>query len=124
MNISLFFQILFFNPQICRDECEILEYDLCQRELAIARTQPMIHHQLVLPDCHELPVISTTASYNCVRLGMPSVSGQQLIKPHSCYKEDGHDYRYDPSDEEKVKPTYLDFSVSLFLPFQGHCECD
>ena len=108
--------------QICRDECEILEYDLCQRELAIARTQPMIHHQLVLPDCHELPVISTTASYNCVRLGMPSVSGQQLIKPHSCYKEDGTDYRYGGSRTKlstplhEVKRSSLRY-VSMFRRF-------
>ena len=47
--------------QICRDECEVLEYQLCQKELAIARSQPMISHQLVLPDCKELPVIGWVA---------------------------------------------------------------
>ena len=53
--------ISFILFQICRDECEVLEYQLCQKELAIARSQPMISHQLVLPDCKELPVIGWVA---------------------------------------------------------------
>ena len=70
--------------QICRDECEVLEYQLCQKELAIARSQPMISHQLVLPDCKELPVIGSADNYNCVRLGMQH--SNSLLKPHSCYR--------------------------------------
>ena len=77
--------------QICRDECEVLEYQLCHKELAIARSQPMISHQLVLPNCTELPVIGSTENYNCVKLGMPAMN--QLIRPHSCFREDGSDYR-------------------------------
>ena len=69
--------------QICRDECEVLEYQLCQKELAIARSQPMISHQLVLPDCKELPVIGSADNYNCVKLGMQHNS---LLKPHACYR--------------------------------------
>ncbi|QQP41341.1 Tyrosine-protein kinase receptor, partial [Caligus rogercresseyi] len=41
-------------------------------------------HQLVLPDCKELPVIGTSGNYNCVRLGIPGVT--QLIKPHGCFR--------------------------------------
>ena len=80
---------MFF--QICRDECEVLEYKKCPKELAIARSQPMISHQLVLPDCQELPVIGSPDSHNCVRLGMPGIN--HLIQPHSCFREDGSDYR-------------------------------
>ena len=77
--------------QVCRDECETLEYDLCSQELAIARAQPMINHQLVLPVCAELPVVGSTLSYNCVRLGIPHVT--KLIRPHGCYVADGQGYR-------------------------------
>ena len=77
--------------QVCRDECETLEYDLCSQELAIARAQPMINHQLVLPVCAELPVVGSTLSYNCVRLGIPHVT--KLIRPHGCYVDDGAGYR-------------------------------
>ncbi|CAB4068987.1 ROR1 [Lepeophtheirus salmonis] len=77
--------------KICRDECEVLEYDTCHKELAIVKGQPMLNHQLVLPDCKELPVIGTSGNYNCVRLGIPGVV--QLIKPHGCYVGNGGDYR-------------------------------
>ena len=48
--------------------------------------------QLVLPDCKELPIVGSSQSYNCVRLGMPNVS--QLIRPHSCYTDNGQEYRF------------------------------
>ena len=51
----------------------------------------MINHQLVLPVCHELPVVGSTLSYNCVRLGIPHVT--KLIRPHGCYVDDGAGYR-------------------------------
>ena len=55
---KLIFGLLF---QICRDECDVLEYDLCHKELAIVRDQPMLSHQLVLPDCGSLPVIGSSS---------------------------------------------------------------
>jgi len=77
--------------KICRDECEILEHDVCQSELQIAKRHPLLGHQMVLPDCEELPPIGSRESENCVKLGFPLA--QQLIKPHSCYRDFGTDYR-------------------------------
>ena len=102
---------LFPQFQVCRDECEILEYDVCRKELEIARSQPMINHQLVLPDCQQLPVVGSTESYNCVRLDMPHVA-RQLIKPHSCFAGNGHDYRGTVSMTQSgltCKPWHLSF---------------
>ena len=110
--------MMFFIFQICRDECEVLEYSLCHRELEIARAQPLISHQLVLPDCAELPVVGATASYNCVRLGLPQLSDRnQLLKPHSCYAGDegGKGYRGTASvtrSGRTCKPWYLTFTRS------------
>lgn len=71
----------------------------------------MIHHQLVLPECQELPQISTPESYNCVRLGIPHVN--QLIKPMMCYNGDkGTDYRGTVSVTQSgltCKPWHLTF---------------
>ena len=113
--------------QICRDECEVLEYQLCQKELAIARSQPMISHQLVLPNCKELPVIKTTQSYNCVQLGMPALT--HLIRPHSCYKDDGSDYRGTVSVTKSgttCKPWHLSLDGAGFNSIElvgGHNYC-
>ena len=77
--------------KICRDECEILENDVCQNELAIAKRHPLLGHQMVLPDCEELPPIGTRESEQCVKLGFPLAN--ELIKPHTCYKGKGQEYR-------------------------------
>ena len=48
--------------KICRDECEILEHDVCRAELAIAKRHPLLGHQMVLPDCEQLPPIGSRES--------------------------------------------------------------
>ena len=57
--------------KICRDECEILEHRVCKAELAIARTHPLLGHQMVLPDCEALPPVGSRESRDCVKLGFP-----------------------------------------------------
>ena len=119
--------LILLSLQICRDECEVLEYQLCQKELAIARSQPMISHQLVLPDCKELPVIGSTDNYNCVRLGIPELT--QLIKPHACYRDDGSDYRGTVSVTKSgltCKPWHLSLDSDGFNSIElvgGHNYC-
>ena len=77
--------------KLCRDECEVLEQDICKTELAIAKSHPMIGHQMGLPECGELPPIGSRASHNCVKMNIPNIG--QLIKPHSCYTDSGEEYR-------------------------------
>ncbi len=77
--------------KLCREECEVLESRICRKELAIARQYAALEKQLVLPECPESPPVGSPESANCVRVGISEV--RQLIKPHSCYKGDGGDYR-------------------------------
>ena len=77
--------------KICRDECEILEHRVCKAELAIARTHPLLGHQMVLPDCEALPPVGSRESTDCVKLGFPV--GEKLVQPHSCYQGSGSEYR-------------------------------
>lgn len=57
--------------QLCRDECEALENDLCHTEYTIARSNPMILMQLELPTCHLLPRSDTPDAASCMRIGVP-----------------------------------------------------
>lgn len=57
--------------QLCRDECEALENDLCHAEYTIARSNPMILMQLELPSCHLLPRTGSPDAASCMRIGVP-----------------------------------------------------
>ena len=77
----------------------------------------MLNYQIVLPDCNKLPVIGM--DNNCVRLGMPSVT--QLIKPHSCFVENGEDYRGTVSMSESGR-TCQPWHSSFNHRFGAHVE--
>lgn len=57
--------------ELCRDECEVLENDLCRQEYNIARSNPLILMQLQLPKCEDLPRPDTLEAANCIRIGVP-----------------------------------------------------
>lgn len=77
--------------KMCREECEVLEDQICKKELGIAKQHALLGRQMVLPDCKELPPIGSPETANCVRIGIPHTN--QLILPHTCYNNLGKDYR-------------------------------
>lgn len=80
--------------QLCRDECEALDNDLCHAEYTIARSNPMILMQLQPPICHLLPRPGTPESASCMRIGVPPEKlGSYSPSDHSCYNGSGADYR-------------------------------
>ncbi|KAM9821219.1 tyrosine-protein kinase transmembrane receptor ROR2 [Neosynchiropus ocellatus] len=80
--------------QLCRDECEALENDLCHTEYTIARSNPMILVQLKLPSCHLLPRPGTAEAASCMRIGVPAEKlGAYSPTDQSCYNGSGADYR-------------------------------
>lgn len=80
--------------QLCRDECEALENDLCHAEYTIARSSPMILMQLQLPNCHLLPRPGTPEAASCMRIGVPPEKlGSYSPSDHSCFNGSGADYR-------------------------------
>ncbi|XP_037894224.1 tyrosine-protein kinase transmembrane receptor Ror [Glossina fuscipes] len=70
--------------RICRDECELLENELCQKEYAIAKRHPVIGEKLPLEECSRLPQHS-----DCSSMGITI----DLDPTQSCYWEDGSGYR-------------------------------
>ncbi|XP_030049460.1 tyrosine-protein kinase transmembrane receptor ROR2 [Microcaecilia unicolor] len=76
--------------ELCRDECEVLENDLCKQEYNIARSNPLILMQLQLPNCEELPLPERPEASNCMRIGIPA---EKLNRYHQCYNGSGTDYR-------------------------------
>ncbi|KAG8455369.1 hypothetical protein GDO86_001532 [Hymenochirus boettgeri] len=76
--------------ELCRDECEVLENDLCRQEYNIARSNPLILMQLHLPNCEELPLPESPEAANCMRIGIPV---EKLNRYQQCYNGTGLDYR-------------------------------
>ncbi|XP_051539215.1 tyrosine-protein kinase transmembrane receptor ROR2-like [Myxocyprinus asiaticus] len=76
--------------QLCRDECEALENNLCNAEYTIARSNPLILMQLELPACNQLPHPGSPEAASCIRIGVPP---QYSPPDHSCYNGSGANYR-------------------------------
>lgn len=51
--------------RICREDCELLENELCQKEYAIAKRHPTIGLKLPLEDCWDVP-----EDEDCLRMGI------------------------------------------------------
>lgn len=58
--------------QVCRDECEVLESNICRMEYSIAKRHPLLGQQQILPVCEDLPPIGSKESETCMRLGIPN----------------------------------------------------
>uniref|UniRef100_A0A8C4QQU9 receptor protein-tyrosine kinase n=1 Tax=Eptatretus burgeri TaxID=7764 RepID=A0A8C4QQU9_EPTBU len=79
-------------PQrLCRDECDILENDLCRTEFVLARSNPSLLLRLRLPDCGALPVAPDPQESTCVRVGIPLA--ELINRGHNCFNETGIAYR-------------------------------
>ncbi|XP_034003659.1 inactive tyrosine-protein kinase transmembrane receptor ROR1 [Trematomus bernacchii] len=76
---------------LCKDECEILENDLCKTEYIMARSNPIILKRLKLPNCEDLAAFDSPEAGNCLRIGIPMA--EPINKNHKCYNNSGANYR-------------------------------
>ncbi|RVE46142.1 hypothetical protein evm_009216 [Chilo suppressalis] len=70
--------------RVCKQDCEILENELCQTEYAIAKRHPHIGRQLTLEECHNLPEDDP----DCLKIGI----GPVMVSDDECYWENGSGY--------------------------------
>lgn len=72
---------------LCKDECEILENDLCKTEYIIARSNPIILKRLKLPNCEDLAASDSPEAANCLRIGIPMaepINKSKMCSPAEC----------------------------------------
>ncbi|XP_068632434.1 tyrosine-protein kinase transmembrane receptor Ror [Battus philenor] len=70
--------------RVCKQDCEILENELCQTEYAIAKRHPHIGPQLNLEECQDLPEDDP----GCLKIDIGAV----MVSDDECYWEDGSTY--------------------------------
>lgn len=58
--------------QVCKDECEMLQTNVCQLEYTLAKKHSSIAQANILPSCDNLPAIESHQSNQCIRLGVPN----------------------------------------------------
>jgi receptor tyrosine kinase-like orphan receptor 1 len=76
--------------RICKEDCLLLETELCSKEYAIAKRHPVIGKTLELEECEFLPNETEASSRNCLELG---VYHESVNKDDTCYWDDGELYR-------------------------------
>ncbi|XP_050525868.1 tyrosine-protein kinase transmembrane receptor Ror-like isoform X2 [Daktulosphaira vitifoliae] len=69
---------------ICREDCELLENDICSQEYAIAKKHHLLGRVVPLPNCSSLP------ETNCFELG---IEKPEVNKDETCYWRLGNAYR-------------------------------
>lgn len=70
--------------RVCKQDCEILENELCQKEYAIAKRHPHIGQQLTLEECQDLPENDP----ECLKIDIGAV----MVSDDECYWENGSGY--------------------------------
>ncbi|RZC33210.1 tyrosine-protein kinase transmembrane receptor Ror-like [Asbolus verrucosus] len=76
--------------RICKEDCLLLETELCSKEYAIAKRHPVIGQTLELEECQLLPNETEQSSKNCLSLG---VDHESVNKDDTCYWDAGELYR-------------------------------
>lgn len=60
--------------RICKEDCLLLETELCSKEYAIAKRHPVLGKTLQLEECQFLPNETESSSRNCLELGVDNES--------------------------------------------------
>ncbi|KAK9739895.1 Immunoglobulin I-set domain [Popillia japonica] len=76
--------------RICKEECFLLETEICSREYAIAKRHPIISKVLDLEECANLPDENEKSALNCLKLGLDRTN---IEEDDTCFWSKGDSYR-------------------------------
>lgn len=105
--------------RICKEDCKLLETELCSKEYAIAKRHPVIGQILELEECEFLPEETENNAKECLKLG---VDRSQIVDPtDSCFWDDGISYR-GVMNKSATGATCLRWSHQFHIPLSEHPE--
>lgn len=103
--------------RVCREECELLENELCQKEYAIAKRHPVIS-TVGVEECQQVP-----QQKDCSTLGITI----EVNENENCFWEDGSSYRGITNISQSGKPclrwSSLMKEISDYPELIGHNYC-
>ncbi|XP_072939290.1 tyrosine-protein kinase transmembrane receptor Ror [Epargyreus clarus] len=115
-NISTIFNFRYNSTllrRVCKQDCEILENELCQTEYAIAKRHPHIGKQLTLEECQDLPEDDP----ECLKIGI----GTMMVSDDECYWENGSGYLGRVSTADNGLPC-IEWSKQMQVKVSDHPE--
>ncbi|KAJ8984042.1 hypothetical protein NQ317_012266, partial [Molorchus minor] len=111
--------------RICRDECLLLENELCSKEYSIAKRHLVIGQIMELEICEQLPLEREASSKHCLTLGVGDLT---LNREEKCFWDKGKLYRGD-QDRAATGEMCLRWSHQFHIPpseypeLAGHNYC-
>jgi len=73
---------------LCREDCEILKYDICRKELEAAKSNDLLN-EAFQTDCTNLPPTYSSRSDKCTKIH----ENRAVVGRHKCYNETGEGYK-------------------------------
>ncbi|XP_041988725.1 tyrosine-protein kinase transmembrane receptor Ror-like [Aricia agestis] len=99
--------------RVCKQDCEILENELCQMEYAIAKRHPHIGQQLTLEECQDLPENDP----DCLKIGIGTI----MVSDDECYWENGSGYLGRANVTSDGLPC-IEWSKQMYVKVSEHPE--
>nr|XP_023023583.1 tyrosine-protein kinase transmembrane receptor Ror-like [Leptinotarsa decemlineata] len=104
--------------RICKDECLLLENELCTKEYSIAKRHLVIGQIMELEECDQLPNDTEESSKECLSLGVGDLS---VNRDEKCYWDTGRLYRGDKDTSSSGKKC-LRWSHQFHIPPSDYPE--
>ncbi|CAG9853530.1 unnamed protein product [Phyllotreta striolata] len=104
--------------RICRDECLLLENELCSKEYSIAKRHLVISQIMELELCEQLPSETDISSKHCLMLGVGELN---VKREDTCFWDKGKEYR-GTQDKSSSGKSCIRWSHQFHVPTSDNPE--